>query len=71
MNIHLMTKETHPTAGYENVYATEYLPEEYAEVFTAEQRAVLDAGKPLRITERNGWVRKVVRMDVLALATLN
>lgn len=70
MNIHLMTKETHPTAGYENVYTNEYTPEEYIEVLTEADRTVLNAGMVRRTDLPNGWVARTVRMDILALQAI-
>lgn len=70
MNIHTLTKETHPTAGYENVYMQEHLPEEYAECFTDAERAALNAGKTIERDVRGGWKVRIVRADILALQAL-
>lgn len=70
MNIHLMTKETHPTAGYENVYTNEYTPEEYVEVFTEADRQVLNVGMVRTRDLPNGWKARTVRMDILALQAI-
>lgn len=67
MDITLMTQQSN--GGKVTQHINRYTAEEYAEVYTAAQRRVLDAGEVLAVTDRFG-THRVVNMNAIALTKL-